>query len=366
MSIVEIVLLVIFLAYVVQSLLFTYASSKNYPKLSDDELPTATVIVAARNEEESIERCLRSLDALRYPEGKLEIVIADDQSDDRTNEIVSEFVKGKPRFTLLVAPDPRGNLRGKANAIDAAIERSTGEVILTTDADCVVDPDWARSTAARYVDDGVGMVFGYTGQEATDMFSGMQHLDFVYLLAVAAGAINLDGPVSCIGNNMSYRREAYRRVGGYAGLPFSVTEDFALLMAIHKTRDYRLVYPNDPGAYAVSLPCRSWSELYRQKQRWAVGGLDSPWRGFLVMTAGFLAHAALFVAPFFFTPVVAGAVAAKFVADFFMLFVTLKKLRATSTLKYFLVFEIYFILYVLALPFVALFHRNVSWKARKF
>ena len=85
---------------------------------------------------------------------------------------------------------------------------------------------------APIIRDDVGIVNGFTTQTAYNAFSGMQAIDFVYLLIVAAGTINLGYPISCIGNNMSYRKKAYLETGGYEKLPFSVTEDFNLLMAI--------------------------------------------------------------------------------------------------------------------------------------
>ncbi len=57
-------------------------------------------------------------------------------------------------------------------------------------------------------------------QLAFDNFSGMQSIDFIYLLFVASGTINIGMPITCIGNNMSYRKKAYDEVGGYENLPF--------------------------------------------------------------------------------------------------------------------------------------------------
>ncbi len=89
----------------------------------------------------------------------------------------------------------------------------------------IVNPNWAKTIASYYLDD-VGVVNGFTSQKVDDAFSGMQAIDFIYLLFVASGTINLGKAVSCIGNNMSFRKKAYEEVGGFENLPFSVTEDF--------------------------------------------------------------------------------------------------------------------------------------------
>jgi cellulose synthase/poly-beta-1,6-N-acetylglucosamine synthase-like glycosyltransferase len=218
----EIIFLVFLCGYFIQSVLFVIGINKKFPKIKDEELPKATVVVAVRNEEVNILRCLKALDKLVYPEGKLEIIISDGHSTDKTVDIVNDFTKNRQRFKLISASPEKDNLRGKANAIDSAVRITDGEIILTTDADCETDPLWVKTICSYYKED-VGVVNGFTTQTAGNGFSGMQSLDFVYLLIVAAGTINLGYPISCIGNNMSYRKKAYLETGGYEALPFSVT-----------------------------------------------------------------------------------------------------------------------------------------------
>src|SRR5690606_31089619 len=94
----ELIFLFIMVGYFFQSMIFIIGAKKKFPRILDDKLPTATIIVAARNEEEKILRTLSSLDKLEYPEGKLQILIVDDQSTDSTGKIIDEFINGKPRF----------------------------------------------------------------------------------------------------------------------------------------------------------------------------------------------------------------------------------------------------------------------------
>ncbi|HSR17823.1 MAG TPA: glycosyltransferase, partial [Ignavibacteriaceae bacterium] len=336
--------------------------------------PKATVIVAARNEEKNILKCLISLDNIDYPEGRLEIILVDDKSTDATGEIIDEFMCSRQKFKKIITKKEIGRLKGKTNALANALDVASGEIILTTDADCTVSPSWVKTTVLYYTDN-VAAVTGFTTQIVSDNFSGMQAIDFIYLLFVASGTINLGTPISCIGNNMSYRKSAYDEVGGYERLPFSVTEDFNLLNAIWKLRKYKIIAPLDKDALVVSLPCKSIKELFRQKKRWAVGGISVPIPGYLLFIFGFVTNFCAFITPlvllnFFSSFAAAGTwkylVFFKIVIDFFVLYPIHNRLGILKNLKYFLAFELYCIIYVTALPFVLFSNRTVIWKGREY
>ena len=89
----EIIFLVFLCGYFIQSVLFVIGINRNFSRIKEEELPKATVVVAVRNEEKNILRCLNALDKLIYPEGKLEIIISDGHSTDSTTTIVDNFIK---------------------------------------------------------------------------------------------------------------------------------------------------------------------------------------------------------------------------------------------------------------------------------
>ncbi len=94
----EIIFLIFLCGYFIQSVLFIIGTNKSFPKIKDEELPSAAVIVAVRNEEANITRCLEALDKLEYPDGKLEVIISDGHSTDSTVQIVDDFIKERQRF----------------------------------------------------------------------------------------------------------------------------------------------------------------------------------------------------------------------------------------------------------------------------
>lgn len=365
MAFFEVFFLIIISLYFLELIIFSIGATFTFPKLKDEELPKISIIVAARNEEENILDCLESLNKLIYPDNRIEIIIVNDHSTDRTGAIINSFIIDKPKFKMLIPEEAIGSLKGKTNALANAIKICNGEVILTTDADCTVSPQWAKTLASYYQED-VGFVGGYTTQNDRTAFEGMQAIDFIYLLTVAAGAINLRKPLSCIGNNMSYRKSAYDEIGGYEKLKFSVTEDFNLLMAINNLKKYKIIYPLDSGGLVTSKACPDLKSLFWQKKRWGVGGAESDFIGYIVMLWGFLTHVCMLLTPFFFSTSALYLCLLKLCIDYFFVLPVYKRLNLKIRLSHFLAFEIYFIIYVVLLPFVVLPNRNIKWKGREF
>jgi len=361
----EIIALVVISLYFIQTALMMIGAFRKFPRIKKDELPSASVIVAARNGRENILNCLISLHNLEYPEGKLEIIIVDDDSTDDTYEIIADFIKDKNRFKLIKPTKQIAAKPGKANALANGIEISGGEIIMTTDADCVVSPTWAITLASYYKGD-VAFVGGFTTQNSDSLFNGMQAVDFVYLLTVAAGTINLGQPVSCIGNNMSFTRKAYDEIGGYASIPFSVTEDLALIRKIKALKKYKIIYPMDKGSLVVSKPLENLKSIYHQKKRWGVGGLKTEALGFFVIGTGFLANLLVLVSPFIFSAPILYLVFFKLTSDYLLLYSSHKYLDLPFTFTSYLVFEIYYTFYVVILPLVVFINRDVNWKGREY
>ena len=93
---------------------------------------TISVVVAARNEEENIGNLLEALEKQTFPASQFEIIVVDDFSTDQTVENVKKF----PRVHL-IQPNVSASVSSKKRAIEAGINKATGELIVITDADCL-------------------------------------------------------------------------------------------------------------------------------------------------------------------------------------------------------------------------------------
>ena len=351
--------------YLVQIAVVVFAVRRPRDEIDISARPFVSVVIAARDEERNLAACLESTLDQTYELQFFEVIVVNDHSSDRTETICQEFAARFANFKYLNARED-AQLRGKTNALDQGIDEAKGEIILITDADCTVPPTWVEWSAKRY-DSSVGIVGGLTLQKANTWFGGMQSLDWAYLLGLAAATMSLRIPLSTIGNNLSFRKSAYKDVGGYRKIPFSVTEDFMLFQAIVQTKKWEYFCPIDPRVLVTSQPCSSWRELVRQKHRWGTGGLDMNLTGLTIGVIGFGLNILILVALLlgdYFTATISLLV--KMGGEFSFLYTVLRKLRHLPSLRYFLWFEVYFICYVLVLPFLVFFGGRVVWKGRTY
>jgi cellulose synthase/poly-beta-1,6-N-acetylglucosamine synthase-like glycosyltransferase len=344
-------------------LLFGIRRAPLHP-LSED-LPKVSVIVAARNEEKSIETCIQSLLENDYPEDLHEIILVNDSSTDKTGDIMLQYAKKHPNVLYVAIEMESLHLRGKANALAEGIKRSSGTIYLFTDADCRVPPQWIRKQVS-YFDSQTGIVGGFTKLRSWNWFTGMQSLDWFFLYSIAAGAIGLNKPLTAVGNNLCIRKKAYDDTGGYEKLPFSVTEDYILVNAVKKTGKWKIRFPLDSDTLVQSSPCPGPLALFRQKHRWAIGSSDMKAVDFLLFLPIFLLHALIVLFPITgFIPALT-AFLIKTGVDSVFVFKTLSTFRSRDLYRYIFHFELLYIIYVLLLPFQILFRKKVIWKDRKY
>jgi cellulose synthase/poly-beta-1,6-N-acetylglucosamine synthase-like glycosyltransferase len=327
--------------------------------------PNVTVLVCARDEESNIDACIESLSKLNYPFGKIELLIVDDKSKDRTPEILEKWKAKLPHLHVLRTGEEIANLRGKVNALTQGLDAALGEIVLITDADCTVNPDWVNAYVSNYYAT-TGLVASITLLEVHGFFDAIQSLDWAYLLGMASGAANLGVPLSVIGNNMSIRMEAYRDVGGYRKIPFSVTEDHALFEAIWNKRPWKVKFPISKELLVMSKATPDFKTWWRQKHRWVKGGQRLKFVGYLIFIIGLLGNLAMVLAPFLLPFRSAFLVIAiKWVADALVILPVLNRTRKWFLLTYFPLYEIYLPLFVFMMP-VMIAQKNVKWKGRVY
>lgn len=365
----EIFLLIVAIVYLILHgyLLFGLTESINL-SYNEKQLPFVSVIIAARNEKDNIEKCINSLKNLKYNKDLYEIILVNDKSTDNTKELMLNVAGKDSNFVIIDSNNSESsNLKGKANAIDTGIQIAKGDIILTSDADCEIPPDWIFETA-KYYDKNTAMVCGFTNIKFTDsFFFKLQALDWVYLLSLASGSTGINKTLSCIGNNLSFRKSAYNEVGGYAGIEFSVTEDFALMRAIYKLKKYKIKYPVNYKSVVWTEACQDLKTLYKQKKRWFKGGLKINMLGYLMGLELYLMNLTLVFGLLILDPLIyLTLILIKFFSELLLILPVIFRLKLKNLLPYYFFYEIYFAFYGLLLPFSFIFGGSIDWKGRKF
>jgi cellulose synthase/poly-beta-1,6-N-acetylglucosamine synthase-like glycosyltransferase len=169
-------------------------ASPGTPPPGDEGLPRVSLIVAAHDEEDVIGRKVRDALALEYPRERLEVIVASDGSSDRTVEVA------KGAGADLVLDLPHG---GKVTALNAAVERSSGEVLAFSDANSVWRPD-----ALRLLEPGVGYVCGQVRFDGSGA-ANEEGLYWRYEMALRELESRLGGVTGGNGAINALRRDAY-------------------------------------------------------------------------------------------------------------------------------------------------------------
>jgi len=131
----------------VRRLLQASRKERKAPSLSSEKLPTVSVLVPVKNEEKVVGRLLRALLNLEYPSQKVEIIIVDDGSTDKTIGICEGYVAKHPSRIRLLR---RSTSDGKPSALNYGLKYACGEIVATFDADNVPESDTLRRCCAGY------------------------------------------------------------------------------------------------------------------------------------------------------------------------------------------------------------------------
>ncbi|MEN9570706.1 MAG: hypothetical protein RL172_1937 [Bacteroidota bacterium] len=243
-------------------------------KLPAKSGPRISVIIPARNEAANIGACLQSVLNQQYPLHLFEVIVVDDYSTDNTAAIVQQYSQSSSNLHLLSLADciTAGTTHAyKKKAIEMAIQQASGELLVTTDADCQVPPNWLPAIAAFYQQQPTAFIAMPVAYHSGNSFlSIFQTLDFITLQGITAAAVQQHLHSMCNGANLAYSKQAFNAVNGFAGIDDIASGDDMLLMhKIYKQYPQQVFFLKSDKVIVKTAPMKTLPDFFNQRIRWA-------------------------------------------------------------------------------------------------
>jgi cellulose synthase/poly-beta-1,6-N-acetylglucosamine synthase-like glycosyltransferase len=231
--------------------------------------PSISIVIPVRNEQENLDDLLEAISRQDYPRDRWEVVVVDDHSGDGSKALLDKWAQKQdfPVRVMRLAPGEAG----KKAALSRGIEATEGELIVTTDADCQMGPQWLASTAHFYQKHHPSLIFGPVLFESSrgNFFTHFQSLEFLTLLGTAAGSSRLGHPLFGNAANMAFPRKLLERVDDpFAGNVVS-GDDTLLLLKVKKLSHADVAFNPDLRAKVETTPAQNLKDFWSQRKRWA-------------------------------------------------------------------------------------------------
>jgi cellulose synthase/poly-beta-1,6-N-acetylglucosamine synthase-like glycosyltransferase len=337
-----------------------------------------SVIIAARNEENSIAELLESVMYQSYPRDMFEVIVIDDHSTDATVAIVNGYVERFINLKLLKLED---YLKGKPSnaykkdALAYGVSISEGSVIVTTDADCVVGHLWLETIAQFYSENNAKAIAGpVVLHREKNWFHYCQSLDIIGLLGITASSMTSKLSYLSNGANMVFSKSVFYELNGYEDIKQQASGDD--MMLIYKIA---MRYPNDvyflknEDAAVKTQACNTLQELYQQRIRWATKNKTIKDRSIPMILGGvYLFNCVLFF--YFFGDLLihkkiiglpSFVWVCKCLIDYFFLKNVSSFFNKSNLMRYFFIAQFFHVLFIITIGTLSIFKTKYVWKQRE-
>ena len=382
------ILITIFLLTPYSILIFYYRKSwlslrdfRPKGKNAPNELPFISIIIAARNEERNIAQCIKSLTEQTYPQDKFEVIVTNDHSTDDTVSIIKSFHKENIHVIDLAAFTQKKILNSyKKKSIETALPFAKGELIVTTDADCVAPRKWLETLSMFYKEKKpvfVAMPVVFSAPSSTDsflekFFKNFQSLDFMTLQGITGAAVHKKFHSMCNGANLAYEKKVFYEVNGFQGIDEIASGDDMLLMdKIQKLYPDRILFLKSPEVIVQTQAAATLKDFMNQRIRWASKTDKYTDKKIIaVLLLVYLLNAWLFIlaiCSFFIAKafyIFLAAIAGKIIVELIFLHPVAKFFGKQKLLWWFIPAQPFHVLYTLIAGWLGRFG-SYKWKGRK-
>lgn len=255
----------VWLSYLLGLLLIVRAwASLNHQQVVEVTLPVS-VLVPFRNEEQHLERLVEALNRQLYQD--FEVVFINDHSTDPSEQLLNNLLSSVGfNYQLLSLTDTSG----KKAALSRGVSMAKGEVILTTDADCVFEKNWISRMTSPFIDESILMASGPVKLTGKSLFQKWQQMEFSVLIATGATGIAWEKPSMANGANLAYRKSVFESLYGFRGVDAIASgDDELLMMKVHEKYPGSIKFVKHTDALVTTEAMASWKDFRNQRLRWA-------------------------------------------------------------------------------------------------
>src|SRR3989338_847900 len=231
------------------------------------QFPVVSVLIPAYNEESTIIKTLQSVYNLEYPKEKLDVIIIDDGSSDKTKEIATAYIQDKPHFRILSHKN-----QGKAASMNRALKIATGEFFACLDADSFVDPLTLRKMLAFYYHQNDPALVIVTPamkvHSPKNILQKIQWLEYIVMIFIGRLSSQLDSLYVAPGPFSLYKTDLIRKIGGFDEQCLTEDQEIA-----YRVQRHQLKIKQCFDGYVYTVAPGTIGQFYRQRRRWYMGSI---------------------------------------------------------------------------------------------
>lgn len=334
-----------------------------------------SILIPARNEADNIEKCLSSIFQQNYPNNLLEVIVIDDFSEDETPFLVKKYERDNLKLLQLADYIEETDTQSfKKKALEIAIQVATGDLIITTDADCVASPNWLSLVVSFYEKNDLEFIAApvnfYQEKNALEQF---QSLDFMGMMCVTAAGIHSNLQKMCNGANLAYSKKAYVAVDGFAGINHLASGDDMLLMhKIVQRFPTKIGFLKNAEATIYTEAKPDVQSFFSQRLRWATKNASyTDWKVTAILAMVFFFCCNIFFSLLLFPIFKWWAVGVfiiqflgKTLADYLFLSKMAHFFKRKELMRTFCRSQLLHIIYIVIVGFLANVKKKYIWKGR--
>lgn len=266
------VLLLIGYVFILYKVIIAWDYPRRSPSLDIKKSPKVSIIVPARNEASQIKQCLESLSQQSYPTALFEIILIDDHSTDSTVDIANSASIPNLKIISLANHTLDTTHSFKKQGITLGVKQSSGDIIVTTDADCTMGKDWLTTIVSKFENADTKATTSTVLFTSPDnrLLTKFQQLDMLGMMAVTNACHHYQWAAMANGANLAYRKDTFYEVNGFEGSEHIASGDdmFLIQKIIEKYPDSIRFIPYS-SSVVYTQPVDTWEKLIQQRIRWA-------------------------------------------------------------------------------------------------